>query len=516
MKVAKQTRTGGFTLIELIVVIAILGILAGVGTVAYTGYVQYAHKGVDKQTVGDLIYATQLADYANPSLFGNDGTAMIAITSNNGTQAAGTYETEALKKALTDAVGDLAAIGLTYDKWAGAVDANTLKSMKDSLANEKIGFTNADGTILYTDSEGNAATTSYAASADQLWDMVADVAAQWSNGKDKNANQYMALAAQYTVNSGIASADYMGGLWSQQSIGAAGITGESEYAVNAAVLATQTARNYAFAEYLKASGANIDAAVLSQLQTTAGDQVTSFMADTPITGTEQVYVDNWEALHKAAEEYLTNDVYTDGTNWYSQAYLDGLIYYALMYNINDVTQNGTYDTGSSDYLSNIGGYVSVAGTVFSGKMEWEDIANLADDLAANTAGSSVVITVSKSNGALSFKVSPEEADPRDEDMRASGESTSCVKDHIEQLTIDSAGRGGAAVSTNSIVICSTDSSHGVCEIKNNAAATITITAGGEHIQLSQDGKKIVAVSSGEATLQVKRGSSTLTVTVTVH
>ena len=49
-------------MVELIVVIAILAILAGVGTVAYTGYIRAAHKGVDRQTVGDLIYAAQLAD----------------------------------------------------------------------------------------------------------------------------------------------------------------------------------------------------------------------------------------------------------------------------------------------------------------------------------------------------------------------------------------------------------------------------------------------------------------------
>jgi len=47
-------KTEGFTLVELVVVIAILGILAGVGTVGYSGYVKKANLAADDTLLGAL------------------------------------------------------------------------------------------------------------------------------------------------------------------------------------------------------------------------------------------------------------------------------------------------------------------------------------------------------------------------------------------------------------------------------------------------------------------------------
>ena len=52
-RITKTMRAkAGFTLVELIVVIAILGILAGVGTVGYSGYIKKANMAADQQLLG--------------------------------------------------------------------------------------------------------------------------------------------------------------------------------------------------------------------------------------------------------------------------------------------------------------------------------------------------------------------------------------------------------------------------------------------------------------------------------
>ena len=58
-------KTEGFTLVELIVVIAILGILAGVGTVGYSGYIKKANMAADQQLLHDLNTAFAIACIEN-------------------------------------------------------------------------------------------------------------------------------------------------------------------------------------------------------------------------------------------------------------------------------------------------------------------------------------------------------------------------------------------------------------------------------------------------------------------
>lgn len=113
----------GFTLVELIVVIAIIGILAGVGTVGYGGYIKRTNEGLDETLYRNIIYAGEIGKYENPGVTGT-----VKVGKNNA-EVVGSNENKAVvEKWLSDAFGSDWATTVKYrtDKYADKTKYNEI------------------------------------------------------------------------------------------------------------------------------------------------------------------------------------------------------------------------------------------------------------------------------------------------------------------------------------------------------------------------------------------------------
>ena len=90
----------GFTLVELVVVIAILGVLAGVAVPVYSGYVKKAHQAADNQLLGavNTAFAAACLENGTSNTAFADNSVNLSVSSKKITGISGT--------GITDSIGD--------------------------------------------------------------------------------------------------------------------------------------------------------------------------------------------------------------------------------------------------------------------------------------------------------------------------------------------------------------------------------------------------------------------------
>lgn len=151
----KKKNNKGFTLVELVIVIAILAILVGLLAPQYTKYVEKSRKTADVSNMDELVKAVQV--YAVDHAVGSEKNSVADVTITiKLTDTTVDYGNDATAKAAFDEyVPNYSNIKVKSKKWSDIPTA-TLKIDKDGGVKAKY---TPDDFEKYAKSAGDAATT---------------------------------------------------------------------------------------------------------------------------------------------------------------------------------------------------------------------------------------------------------------------------------------------------------------------------------------------------------------------
>ena len=427
----------GFTLVELIIVIAILAILSSVAVVGYSSYVKKANMQADKTLVAEIANALMLAYYADP----NAGDMVVSVVlSDKGTTAEGDFAVNAM----TAAYGSEESwknMKLKYNGWGNgvAVSKEVLAFFMDSTKWDSAlsGIFDGSANISYTDN------------IPELFDLLENTAILIAGKRESLGSGANMVTNAAIITNGMTipedydgtattPAEYFSELWassawdsdylmngagSDYNADAGNLTDEKLMSAiaNAGVI---KARNLALATYLKDLGfdgaydaiANYTYTDASGNATAVPDDAAGVILksinDEDLTDEEWAFIgevfpaDDTEfmALASAVQAYYNSD------NGQSQAYIDGLAYYAMMSTVDSLKDSENLDkTNDETWWNDLYSAVDMYAAIANGSVSVEDLNTMYSGM--NVGNNTVVVMLMVVDGVPVTKAYPADLNP---------------------------------------------------------------------------------------------------------
>ena len=407
-----RTANGGFTLVELIVVIAILAILAGVGIPVYSGYIEKTNRAADETLIAEIKNALALQYYAE----GLIGEANV-ILSDKGAQSPDAFAVKAMEAAFGSNWQSVAA--LKSNSWGNSVGVT--KEVLDHFEERRNDTTDPLNGIYMGTTQ-----PSFVKDVETLFPEVEETAKAVGGHFETSGAALLQGAADLTLGITVPAgntqkpAEYFADKWATAGwdssylmgsnaghYGAGVGSNSNQEVVNGAVAnaAVIKARNTAVEGYLRrAMGENFPANAYGKISdyTFDNSQVPmDFVGDWQNANTnaqkgallEKVGIPKNQALKvkSAIDTYFAG-----GTS--SEAYKDGLAYFAMMDTVNSVNPNENDETYWNEMKSAVDKYSEIANDpdAYDGIKSYYDSMNLAD------AKTTYIITIVGTDEGYSF------------------------------------------------------------------------------------------------------------------